>query len=93
MSCAHNVVSKSCTNYLRNEGHFIMPCMYFSGEKKSEDITFDDPDHKFIGINPELYASVQLDKEQNARLFLGTHLLTIHSYTPENDLSIERVCR
>lgn len=67
-----------------------MPCMYYSGEE-SEDITFGDPDKYCIGINPGLYARVQLDKERNARVFLGTHLLRIHNYTPDSELSRERI--
>ena len=68
----------------------MIPCMYFS-TKRAEDITFDDPDCRCIRINPEVYSEVQLDREQNARVFLDTHLLRLHSYRPENDLSIERV--
>ncbi|CUM66616.1 uncharacterized protein PRCAT00004287001 [Priceomyces carsonii] len=66
-----------------------MPCMYFSG-KESEDITLDDPENDYIRINPELYAKVQLDNEQNARVFLDTYLLRIRDYMPEDMYAVEQ---
>ena len=66
--------------------------MYFSGEK-SQDITFDDPVNYCIKVNPDLYSKVQHDNEQNARVFLDTHLLRLRSSAPEDDLSRERVRR
>ena len=62
--------------------------MYFSGEK-SKNITFHDPDRECIRIKPEVYARAQLNNEQNARFFLDTHLLRVHSlpgYALEDDL-------
>ena len=67
-----------------------MPFMYFSGEKE-EDITFDDPADRCIKINPELYANVRFDNQQNARVFLDTPLLKIRGLTPKHDLPIDRI--
>ena len=64
--------------------------MYFSGEK-GEHITFDDPDNNCVRINPDIYASVQHDNEQNARVFLDTPLLRIRGLAPEHDLPIDRI--
>ena len=56
--------------------------MYFSGVDSS-DITIDDPSNHCIIINPELYGRVHNNKEENARIFLDTHLLRIRSKRSE----------
>ncbi|CUM56122.1 unnamed protein product [Debaryomyces tyrocola] len=52
-----------------------MSSMYFSG-KSSNDIFYDDPDHRCIHICSSLF-TLLLDYEQNARVFLDTPLLKI----------------
>ncbi|CUM57513.1 unnamed protein product [Debaryomyces tyrocola] len=67
-----------------------MPCMYFSGVDSSA-ITIDDPSKRRIIINPELYDRVRNNEEENARIFLDTHLLRIRSGISEQKLSSERL--
>lgn len=64
--------------------------MYFS-EVDSSVITIDDPSNDCIIINPELYGRVHNNKEQNARIFLDTHLLLIRSGRSELKPSSEKL--
>jgi len=68
----------------------IVPCMYFSGVD-SNAITIDDPSNHCIIINPELYGRVHNNKEENARIFLDTHLLRIRSKRSERKPSSDRL--
>ncbi|CUM68456.1 uncharacterized protein PRCAT00006181001, partial [Priceomyces carsonii] len=69
-----------------------MPCMYFSGEE-SKEIAFDDPASECIRINPALFTKVQNDNDQNARVFLDTHLLRIHNDIPEEEFTLDKIER
>ncbi|CUM68455.1 uncharacterized protein PRCAT00006180001 [Priceomyces carsonii] len=69
-----------------------MPCMYFSGEE-SKEIAFDDPASECIRINPALYTKVQNDNDQNARVFLDTHLLRVHNDIPEEEFTLDKIER
>ena len=64
--------------------------MYFSGVDSSA-ITIDDPSNDCIIINPELYSRVHNNKEENARIFLDTHLLRIRGGEDSQNLSSERL--
>ncbi|MDN6749727.1 MAG: DUF3698 domain-containing protein [Staphylococcus equorum] len=64
--------------------------MYFSGEE-SKEITYDDPDNQCIRVNAELYSRVQIDNEQNTRVFLDTHLLRIRDDEAEQESSSVRI--
>lgn len=64
--------------------------MYFSGEE-SNVMTYDDPENECIRVNPSLYDRVQNNDEQNARVFLDTHLLRIRSYGSLENLGSKRL--
>ena len=64
--------------------------MYFSGVD-SNAITIDDPSNECIIVNPEVYDGVHNNKEQNARIFLDTHLLRIRSGRSDQNPSSGRL--